>query len=340
VVISATLDEEGNVYDAQVLSGPKELRAAAMESVLKWHYAGVGNGTDRVAIVLRFELAPQNTPPSVPVPQNYDRPIGLLVEIEAPGLRENDRETLFNRLPLRVGDEVTPRLISEARTIVQEFDEHLRMGMRKNPVIDRVEEAETKLTLLISYPGGTVDEHTNPQGIPKRIRVGESVQAQRLVESAPPDYPSLARDEHLVGTVRLAVTIGEDGRVKQTEIISGHTYFIAAAVEAVRQWQYKPMNRPEQQNQQADVGHDKSGLPTLPWKTRCRRCEYVHAQQSQQADKPRTLVDVPAGVVPALARLDDRGPSQYDGERSQQEDGQPERSQESQRGSERRQGHG
>jgi TonB family protein len=47
VSVEATLDSSGNVVDAHVLSGPEELRKAALSSVLNWHFAP-GSGNTRV----------------------------------------------------------------------------------------------------------------------------------------------------------------------------------------------------------------------------------------------------------------------------------------------------
>jgi TonB family protein len=53
VVLSLDLDERGEVQDARVISGPEELRAAALRSVLRWHYAPSA-GPATVEVVLQF----------------------------------------------------------------------------------------------------------------------------------------------------------------------------------------------------------------------------------------------------------------------------------------------
>jgi TonB family protein len=51
VVVEATLDATGEVSDARVLSGPAELRRAALESILQWHFAhGSAGGLRQVSI--------------------------------------------------------------------------------------------------------------------------------------------------------------------------------------------------------------------------------------------------------------------------------------------------
>jgi TonB family protein len=53
VVLDVTVDPQGMVSDARVLSGPQELRRAALESVLRWHYSP---GTGPTQVVLGFRL--------------------------------------------------------------------------------------------------------------------------------------------------------------------------------------------------------------------------------------------------------------------------------------------
>src|SRR6266536_2672696 len=47
VALEVTLDARGNISDAHVLSGPDELRKAALESVLQWHFAHETAGARR-----------------------------------------------------------------------------------------------------------------------------------------------------------------------------------------------------------------------------------------------------------------------------------------------------
>jgi TonB family protein len=58
VVLEAMLDDRGEVSDARVLSGPDELRKAALESVLNWHYSPAALRSVSTQITLRFHLPP------------------------------------------------------------------------------------------------------------------------------------------------------------------------------------------------------------------------------------------------------------------------------------------
>ena len=55
VVLEATLDASGNVSDARVITGPTELRRAALDSVLQWHFANGAAGAIR-QVTIGFQL--------------------------------------------------------------------------------------------------------------------------------------------------------------------------------------------------------------------------------------------------------------------------------------------
>jgi TonB family protein len=60
VMVEATLDREGSVSDARVLSGPPELRKAALESVLQWRFAnGRAGETQQVGIAFQKDARAQ-----------------------------------------------------------------------------------------------------------------------------------------------------------------------------------------------------------------------------------------------------------------------------------------
>jgi protein TonB len=75
---------------------------------------------------------------------------------------------------------------------------------------------------------------------PQRIRVGGNVQAALAIRSPKPAYPQLAKQARIQGVVRLNATIGKDGTIQDLKAASGHPLLVPAALEAVRQWLYKP----------------------------------------------------------------------------------------------------
>lgn len=75
---------------------------------------------------------------------------------------------------------------------------------------------------------------------PQRVRIGGTVKNGRLLKSVQPIYPEMAKAMHLQGKVKLAATVGPDGRVKSVKLISGNPTFARAAEAAVKQWVYEP----------------------------------------------------------------------------------------------------
>jgi protein TonB len=61
-----------------------------------------------------------------------------------------------------------------------------------------------------------------------------------LIRRVEPVYPLLAKQIHKEGRVELRAIIATDGTIQSLEIVSGDPIFYQSALEAVRQWHYKP----------------------------------------------------------------------------------------------------
>ena len=72
------------------------------------------------------------------------------------------------------------------------------------------------------------------------IRVVSDVQAAKLIKKVIPIYPPLARQARVSGTVRLLGVIAKDGTIQQLQVVSGHPLLVPSALDAVRQWIYRP----------------------------------------------------------------------------------------------------
>ena len=74
---------------------------------------------------------------------------------------------------------------------------------------------------------------------PSRIRVAGMVVERQRVREVAPVYPDQARQAGVQGTVRLSIVIDKQGHVSNIGVISGHPLLIPAALDAVKQWEYK-----------------------------------------------------------------------------------------------------
>jgi protein TonB len=78
-----------------------------------------------------------------------------------------------------------------------------------------------------------------PPEPPRIVRVSE-LQMAKLLHRVEPQYPALARQARVSGTVRLEGIIATDGHLRQLTVLSGHPLLAPAALAAVRQWIYAP----------------------------------------------------------------------------------------------------
>ena len=75
---------------------------------------------------------------------------------------------------------------------------------------------------------------------PQRVRVSSGVSSGLLIRRVNPTYPPLARQARIQGVVILQAQISKDGSIENLQLISGHPMLAPAAIEAVKQWKYKP----------------------------------------------------------------------------------------------------
>jgi len=81
---------------------------------------------------------------------------------------------------------------------------------------------------------------TTKQDSSKTIRVGGAKQEENLIKKVMPKYPVEAKKKHVQGKVILDVIISKEGRVESTRLVSGPALLVQSAVDAVKQWEYKP----------------------------------------------------------------------------------------------------
>ncbi len=105
---------------------------------------------------------------------------------------------------------------------------------------------------LARFMGGTAAAaaHLTPPPAPAKdpakasprapLRVGGNVLEASLVHRVVPVYPPIARAMRISGTVHLIGVIGRDGTVQRLQLVDGHPLLTQAALDAVRQWIYRP----------------------------------------------------------------------------------------------------
>jgi protein TonB len=81
-----------------------------------------------------------------------------------------------------------------------------------------------------------------PTPTPRREiqRVSGGVLQGSAIKKIHPPYPPIAKAAHAQGAVQIQVLIGEDGRVISADVVSGHPLLREAALQAARQWVFRP----------------------------------------------------------------------------------------------------
>ncbi len=127
-------------------------------------------------------------------------------------------------LPIHEGDRWNTDSAQRADAAVKAFDEHL--AIRQSSMIQSPT-GETQVGLVISASV-------------QRIKVGGNVQSAMALRKTPPVYPDAAKAAHVSGTVHLAVVIAKDGTIQEIHAVGGPAELTQAAMDAVKQWVYRP----------------------------------------------------------------------------------------------------
>jgi len=92
---------------------------------------------------------------------------------------------------------------------------------------------------------GSVFGNATPQPVvkvatPKKIAISSGVATGLLIQQVRPIYPPIAKAARQSGTVVLQATISKSGTIENLKVVSGNAMLQSAALDAVRQWRYRP----------------------------------------------------------------------------------------------------
>jgi protein TonB len=90
--------------------------------------------------------------------------------------------------------------------------------------------------------GGIIGSAAPPPKVatPQKLRISTGVAEGLKVHDVTPTYPQMARIAHIQGDVLLQATISKTGVIENLRAVQGHPILIQAAMDAVKQWKYKP----------------------------------------------------------------------------------------------------
>ena len=141
---------------------------------------------------------------------------------------------IFNDIRL-----IAPRSIPRSVEVLREpeLPPDAESGPQANAIFDGIPGLDKSNEVLGSSRRNPPPPEKAP---PVRIKQGGDVEQALLITQAKPVYPPLGLQIHLQGDVVLRAVIDKGGSVVELQVISGHPLLVKAAMDAVRQWRYKP----------------------------------------------------------------------------------------------------
>jgi Surface antigen variable number repeat len=156
----------------------------------------------------------------------------LISRIDFRGCSKDTQTELLSRMPIRPGDLLSEEMLEQARQVAKAFDPPLEI------FVDQTLPREAYLKLSPEVRGGVrppnSDDGVNltiydPGSVPRRIRIESRAQQAMLLERVMPPDPATG--------VQLTVVIGRDGTVVEVGSLDAPAF----AIDAVKQWRYRPM---------------------------------------------------------------------------------------------------
>lgn len=198
-------------------------------------------------------LGQKQSPPSQPV--NSGIPTYLLEPVETaaaiyPAAATKQRvqgETVARFIVSETGAVERIYVLKGNRLLASAALEALQKWRFKPVIVDG--DAIT-LSSLATFNFVLDNDHPNPSEVmptiasavrfPNVVRVASKVVAGFLISKVAPVYPDTARAERIQGVVVLHAFINKDGTMGDLQLVSGPPELAASAIEAVKQWRYRP----------------------------------------------------------------------------------------------------
>jgi TonB family protein len=237
IAITTVTDQNG--YRLRSLSQGTYRLSARLTGFQDRSYDGVRLG-DLQQVRLNFMLRsdaeakrvwsiPASSPISLPAQFNP----GPIADIRLFALSETVFTEMTEKLREFKGQPVSTDLLTRMRTSIKETSRgdkpaDFTISSRADGTVD----------VMIGFPpqGPPVVEYG-----PADVRVGGNVLAANLVRQVKPVYPQAAKDNRIQGVVVLEVHIATDGTVAVARVVTGPPELVESALDAVRQWVYKPV---------------------------------------------------------------------------------------------------
>jgi TonB family protein len=231
VRLNITVGKDGTVTDVTSATGHPLLVPPAADAVRQWVYA-----PQPAEVRLQVE---------VPVHADHStQALAMQAPASAPATEAPAVPTLLHRV-----EAVYPKIALQtgaSGTVVLDVtigrDGHVNSVRVRNghPMLTNAAVEAVKQWVYAPSDSEVRTEVSIDFGGSRSSASGGPIQQAVLIYRKDATYPKEAKEAGITGTVTLNATIGTDGQVKEVHAISGDALLAQAAVEAVRQWRYRP----------------------------------------------------------------------------------------------------
>jgi periplasmic protein TonB len=144
--------------------------------------------------------------------------------------------------------QIKPQMLNNQLTAPTKIPKEIKMVSEKEPPPSASFGVAGMEGTGTGAPGGVIGGlfgNATPKPVvkaetPKKINISQGVAAGNLISSPKPLYPPIAKAARQSGTVVLQAMISKGGTIENLRVISGNAMLQQAALDAVRQWRYKP----------------------------------------------------------------------------------------------------
>jgi TonB family protein len=158
VVVEATLDAAGVVSDARVLSGPQELRKAALQSVLQWHFTHDAAGSTR-QIRIAFQLPAEGDATSRSAKREQDMVDALVQKQLAESMAEQARMMESRQASDASQLQTEARKLAEAMETARDRASELQRNVRAEELEHQLEALQKQAGTLVESSSELTDVH-------------------------------------------------------------------------------------------------------------------------------------------------------------------------------------
>lgn len=208
-----------------------------------------------------FVVLPLLRPPGLPAFRQLSTPVSLGRPLEdLPAARTH--ATANSPLPKNPADRTIRMPIEIPKGVTPVADNAPPIGADGPAIPGAAGPGDPRDVLdLFEHGSQRVVPIVRPPAVVKSVRLSHMSEGD-LVRKIVPTYPPLARSARIQGQVVLQAVIGKQGAIENLRALSGHPMLVAAAIEAVRQWRYRPYilnNEPVEVETQITVNFSLDG---------------------------------------------------------------------------------